>query len=145
MANFLTGFLGLGTGGPGAFTELTGTGYARQAVTFGPIVGATTTLLGGVTFAATGTWPTATQHALYDASGNLLMWWNVKAPATLASGQTVSFDLGAMGLTFPAIFSGPTVASVIFAPGAAIGATRGGATIFAGVAIQIAAGQVGVM
>ena len=145
MANFLSGFLALGTGGPGSFTELVGTGYARQAVTFGPLVGATATLLNGVTFASGGTWPTATQHGLYDASGNLLMWWNIKGIVTLASGQTVSFDIGAMNLTLPCAFNAAPAASVILAPGAVIGTNKSGAPVYAGVALQIAAGQVGAM
>ena len=143
MANFLSGFLGLGTGGPGSFTELAGTGYARQAVTFGPLVGAISPMLSGVTFAAGGAWPTATQYGLYDAAGNQLLSWSKRTPLALASGATHTLD--ALTIRIPDIALAAQAAALIFPPSTVIGIEgRGGLALTTGVAVQIANGQIGI-
>ena len=143
MGNFLSGFLALGTGGPSTFTELTGTGYTRQAVTFGPLVGANTTLLNGVTFAAGGVWPSATQYGLYDASGNLLVWWNKRNPVALASGAT--HTTAGMSLRIPDIALAAQAAALIFPPATVVGIEGvAGLPLTTGVAVQIANGQIGI-
>ena len=53
-ANFLSGYLALGSGSGTTFVELSGSGYARQAITFAPLVNGVTASAAGMTFAATG-------------------------------------------------------------------------------------------
>lgn len=143
--NFFSGFLALGTGASTAFVEMTGAGYARQAVTFGPVSGAVTVSQGGLTFAAGAPWTASTQYGLYDASGNLIFWWNRTDPAAVASAATFTLPAGALSLAMPDLMSAPPTASLVFAPGSAVGTANNGNPVFSGVAIQISAGQVGAL
>lgn len=90
---FFTGFLGLGTGST-AFTEMTGTGYARQAVSFTPLKGGRSQIEfvpdfpGWQTFAAP-----PTQYGLFDSAGNLLLWWR---NVSVSSGASQSSPPGSL-------------------------------------------------
>ncbi len=138
MADFLDGYLALGTGSGTTFTELTGSGYGRLAISLPALVNAATSLGSGVTFAASGTWPSATQKAVYDAvsGGNLLFFWNTKAPLTLASGATYTVVAGALSMTFPSLAALVPPASTLIAAGSVIGLTADGNLIYAGVTLQ---------
>ena len=69
---------------------MSGSGYARKAITIDTLnLPNNLTNTSAVVFAATGTWLSATQFALYDASssGNLIAWWRKTDPFKLTSGQ----------------------------------------------------------
>jgi hypothetical protein len=142
--NFFSGFIALGTGST-SFVEMVGSGYARVAATFGPIFGASSINTSAANFNATGTWPTQTQFGLYDASGNLLLWWTDTTPSTLTNGQQISVHVGDFKITCKDLTNAPNTASVIFAPGASVGSLIGGVNVVAGVPVQVASGQIGAM
>jgi hypothetical protein len=123
--------LALGSGSAAAFAELTGAGYARQTINFGPAVNGTIFNLSGITFSATGTWPGATQYGLFDASGNLDLWWNKKNPATLAAGQTHTLDKGAISIFLPDVAQWRG-ATLLQWPGGALVGSVGGTPVYTG-------------
>lgn len=101
-----------------AFTEMTGTGYARQPLTrslddWAGTQGAGTTLASTGTSHATsnnteadfGTsgaaWGTASHVGLYDAStaGECWMWLELDTPLVIGNGDPVSFAAGSIGFT----------------------------------------------
>ena len=130
--NFFSGFLALGTGST-TFQELVGTGYARVPVAFGPILGGTTANLSGFTFAASGTWPAATQLGLFGPSGNLALWWNRATPAfSLTSGQTFTLPTGALPLVIPSLLSQSPSVITQWAISSPIGTAERGAVLFTG-------------
>lgn len=142
--NFFAGFLALGTGST-TFVEMVGSGYARVAATFGPLFAGSSVNTSAANFNATGTWPTQTQLGLYDASGNLILWWTDTTPSTLTNGQQISVHIGDFAIVCKDLLTPPNAASVIFAPGASVGSMIGGVNVVAGVPVQVASGQIGAM
>lgn len=97
-------FLALFTSNPGeggGGTEVSGGGYARQAVTFGAPVdnspnGRVCRNTAAVTFpVATASWGTITHAAIMDASsgGNMLFYGALDTAATIGAGDTISFPV----------------------------------------------------
>lgn len=98
----ITPRVGLLTAAPSdsaAGTEVTGGGYARQAVTFGAPtqVGedAVVSNTGTVTFTRTGTAVNAVAVGIYDAAtaGNLIAWQTL-TPAALGDGERIEIGAG---------------------------------------------------
>lgn len=88
----------------GGGTELSGNGYAREAVTFDAASspGGTTSNTGAVSFTASGgSWGTITHLGIFDASsgGNLLWHGALTASKTIADGDTLEFSIGNIDLT----------------------------------------------
>jgi len=87
----------------GGGTELSGSGYARTAVTF--TVSGTTTLCtnsANVEFpAATGSWGTVVAIAIYDAltAGNFLAWSDLAVSKTIATGDIFRIPAGDLDIT----------------------------------------------
>jgi hypothetical protein len=81
--------------------ELTGNGYARQAVTF-TITGSSATNAGAVTFTASGgAWTAATHIAILSAStaGNLKYYGALTSTITLNNGESGTFAIGQITIT----------------------------------------------
>lgn len=99
-----TVYLALFTAAPtdaGAGTEVSGAGYARQAVTFGAASGGAIENSGAVSFTASGgNFGTVVAVALFDAStsGNMLAW-KVITSAAVNDGQTLTFPIGLIDVT----------------------------------------------
>jgi hypothetical protein len=88
----------------GGGTEVSGSGYAREAVTFAAATspGGTTSNTGAVSFtAAGGDWGSITHIGIHDASsgGNLLWHGAMTASKTVADGDTLEFSIGNIDLT----------------------------------------------
>jgi hypothetical protein len=88
----------------GGGTEVTGNGYARQAITFNAAVspGGTTNNSNAPAFtAAGGNFGTVTHIGIFDATttGNLLWHGAMQSPRTVNDGDTLSFAVGAINLT----------------------------------------------
>lgn len=100
-------YVGLFTSAPsdaGGGTEVSGSGYARESVTFGAATsgGGTTSNTGAVSFTASGgSWGTITHIGIFDAStaGNLLWHGALTASKTVADGDTLEFATGNIDLT----------------------------------------------
>jgi hypothetical protein len=100
-------YVALYTGAPsdsGGGTELSGSGYAREAVTFDAATspGGTTTNSGAITFTASGgSWGTVTHMGLLDAAttGNLLVHGALSASKVVADGDALVFAVGTIDLT----------------------------------------------
>ena len=100
-------YVGLFTAAPndaGGGTEVSGSGYARQAVAFDAATSGagTTSNTGAVTFtAAGGAWGTITHIGIFDAStsGNLLWHGSLTVSKTVADGDTLQFAVGNIDLT----------------------------------------------
>lgn len=94
-----TVYLGLFTVTPsdtGGGTEVTGGGYARQAVTFGAPSGGIISNTGAVAFTASGAaFGAVVAVAYFDAStaGNMLAWDGITS-ATVNDGDTLNFPIG---------------------------------------------------
>lgn len=87
-----------GTGG----TEVSGGGYARQAVTFGAPSAGSTSNSADVTFpTATADWGTINGFGIWDAAsgGNLLAFESLTTPKTIGSGDTARFAAGDLTLS----------------------------------------------
>ena len=90
-------YLGLYSAAPtdaGGGTEISGNGYARQAITFNAASGGSAANSNTPTFTASGgAWAAATHFGIFDAvsGGNLLYWNALTAPKTLANGESVDF------------------------------------------------------
>lgn len=87
----------------GGGTEVSGSGYSRQSVTFAAAStpGGTTSNTGAVTFtAAGGSWGTVSHIGLHDAStsGNLLWHGAMTASKTIGDGDTLEFAIGNIDL-----------------------------------------------
>lgn len=81
--------------------ELTGNGYARQAVTF-TVSGSSATNAGAVTFTASGgAWSTATHLAVISAAsaGNVKYYGALTANITLNNGESGTFAIGQITIT----------------------------------------------
>ena len=88
----------------GGGTEVSGSGYSRQAVTFDAASspGGTTSNTGAVSFTASGgSFGTVTHIGIFDASsgGNLLWHGAMTASKTVADGDTLEFSIGNIDLT----------------------------------------------
>ena len=88
----------------GGGTEVSGSGYARQTVTFGAAAtpGGTTDNTGAVTFTASGgAWGTITHIGLFDSvsGGNLLWHGAMTASKTVNDGDTLEFSVGNIDLS----------------------------------------------
>ena len=88
----------------GGGTEVSGSGYARQAVTFGAAAtpGGTTSNTGAVSFTASGgAFGTVVAIGIFDAvsSGNLLWHGTMTASKTVDDGDTLEFSIGNIDLT----------------------------------------------
>lgn len=97
-------YLGLFTAAPGETgggTELSGNGYARQAVTM-TVTGDTASNSGAIEFpTATGSWGTITHAAIFDASsaGNMLVYATLTASKTIGTGDILRFPAGDIDVT----------------------------------------------
>lgn len=85
----------------GGGTEVTGTNYARQAVTWSAPVNGATANAGAITFPIAGSnWGTVTSIALFDAvSGDMLYYGDMATPKTIDTGDQITFPAGALTLT----------------------------------------------
>lgn len=88
----------------GGGTEVSGNGYAREAVTFdaASTPGGTTSNSGVVSFTAVGgSWGTVTHLGIFDADtgGNLLWHGALTASKTVGDGDTLEFAIGNIDLT----------------------------------------------
>ncbi|MEM4658701.1 MAG: hypothetical protein QXX77_09815 [Candidatus Methanosuratincola sp.] len=98
-------YLGLFTAAPGESgggTEVSGGGYARQAVTFNAASGGTTLNSSDITFpTATANWGTITHVALFDAStgGNMLYYGALTSSVVINSGQQFVILAGDLDIT----------------------------------------------
>lgn len=87
----------------GGGTELSGSGYTREAVTFS--VSGTTTLAtnsAAVEFdAATGSWGTIVAVGVFDAStsGNLLAWSELTTSKAISTGDILRIPSGELDIT----------------------------------------------
>jgi hypothetical protein len=84
-----------------AGTELSGSGYSRQVVTFSAPVAGTATSNVAVTFGpASATWSPAVAIATVDAStsGNI-MWFKTIATQIVKSGDSLTLDSGSITVT----------------------------------------------
>ena len=98
---------GLYTAAPsdaGGGTELSGSGYAREAVTFAAATSGTgtTSNSGAVVFTADGgDWGSVTHMGIHDAtsSGNLLWHGALAAAKTVLDGDSLEFAVGNIDLT----------------------------------------------
>jgi len=83
-------------------TECSGTGYTRQAVTFGAPSNGVTTNSAAVEYAQAGnSWGTITHIGLRDASsgGNLLFHTPLDASKTIATGDVFRVAAGSLSVT----------------------------------------------
>lgn len=100
-----TVYVGLSTGSfndDNSGTELSGSGYARQAIAFNAASSGTADNSGAVDFpAATGSWGTVSHFGLFDAStgGNLLIHGALTASKAVATGDILSIAAGDMDIT----------------------------------------------
>lgn len=81
----------------GGGTELTGNGYARQAIAFGVASGGTSSNTAAVTFTASGgDWSAATHYGIFDAAtvGNLLIHGALPSSQTVLDGNSLEFPIG---------------------------------------------------
>jgi hypothetical protein len=88
----------------GGGTEVSGSGYSRQTVTFAAASSpaGTTDNTGAVSFTASGgSWGTITHMGIFDAatSGNLLWHGALTASKTVGDGDTLEFAVGNIDLT----------------------------------------------
>jgi hypothetical protein len=82
----------------GGGTEVTGGGYARQAITFGAPSGGQIANTGAVSFTASGAnFGTVVAVSIMDAStaGNMFAWDGITS-AVVNDGDTISFAIGAV-------------------------------------------------
>lgn len=100
-----TVYVGLYTSDPGegnTGTEVSGTSYARQSVTFGSPSDGVTTNSAAVEFPqAGGSWGTVTHIGILDAStsGNLLYYTALDASKTIATGDVFRIASGSLSVT----------------------------------------------
>lgn len=83
-------------------TEVSGSGYSRQAITFGAASGGTSTNTGAVTFTASGgSFGTVSHFSIFDASsgGNMLCYGSLDAARTIASGESLTFPIASVNIT----------------------------------------------
>jgi hypothetical protein len=89
----------------GGGTEVSGGGYARQAVSFGAVSGGSPSQIANsaaVSFpVATASWGTVVAFGLYDAAtaGNLLAWANLTTSKLIDVNDQAQFAAGALTIT----------------------------------------------
>jgi len=88
----------------GGGTEVSGSGYSRQAATFDAASspGGTTSNSAAVSFTSSGgSWGTITHMGIFDASisGNLIWHGAMTASKTIGDGDTLEFAIGNIDLT----------------------------------------------
>lgn len=86
----------------GSGTEVAGSGYSRQLVTFGAASGGSASNSTEETFTASGgNWGTITHAAIYDAStsGNLLFHGSLSVSRTINDGESLTFSAGSVVIT----------------------------------------------
>lgn len=94
-----TVYLALYTAAPsdaGGGTEVSGGGYARQAITFGAPASGQVQNSAAITFPqATADWGTITHVGIFDAgtAGNLLWWGALAAAKTIVAGDQFVIDV----------------------------------------------------
>ncbi|CAB4141611.1 hypothetical protein UFOVP415_49 [uncultured Caudovirales phage] len=84
-------------------TEVTGNGYARQAITFGAPSNGVSTNSAAIEFPqATGSWGTVTHVGIRDAltTGNLLFHTPLDASKTIATGDVFRVAIGSLSVSF---------------------------------------------
>ena len=100
-----TVYIGLSTGSfadDNSGTELTGNGYARQAMAFDAAVSGATDNTSNVDFpAATASWGTVSHYGLFDAStgGNLLIHGAFTASKAIGTGDVLRISAGELDIT----------------------------------------------
>ena len=85
----------------GGGTQVTGSGYARQAITFGASSGGAIANTAAVAFTASGgSFGTVVAIGIFDAasSGNMLAWDEITS-ATVGDGDTITFAIGDIDIT----------------------------------------------
>lgn len=98
-------YLALFTSDPtdaGSGTEVSGSGYARQAVTFTAASGGATSNSSAETFTASGgNFGTVTHFGIFDASsaGNLLWHGALLASKSINDGESLTFAIGDIDIT----------------------------------------------
>jgi len=82
-------------------TEVSGSGYTRQAITFAAAAGGSIANDAAVVFTATGSWGTVTHWGIRDAAaaGNLLHYAAMTASKTIGNGDTLTFAIGQISIT----------------------------------------------
>lgn len=88
-----------------AGTELSGNGYARQAITFGTMASRACANTNAPSFTASGgNWSAAVGIEIYDAStsGNRKYWMPMTTPKTVEAGDTLQFAIGEIVATLTA-------------------------------------------
>lgn len=99
MTSPTTVYLALFTASPtdaGGGTEVTGGGYARQAITFGAPSGGQVSNSAALNFTATGAnFGTVLATAIFDAAtaGNMLAWDGISS-SVINDGDTLQFPIG---------------------------------------------------
>lgn len=86
----------------GGGTEVSGNGYARQAITFGATSspGGVSSNTGAVSFtAAGGNWGTITHAGIFDGLGNLLLHTPLTTSRVVNDGDTLTFAVGTVAVT----------------------------------------------
>lgn len=98
-------FLALHTADPtetGAVAEISGNGYARQAITFGaPADGVSTNSNAPAFTASGGNFGTITHFSIHDAvsAGNALAYGALDTSRTINDGETITFNIGDVSVT----------------------------------------------
>lgn len=93
-------YMGLFTAAPsdaGGGTEVSGGGYARQAITFGAASSGVIANTAAIDFSASGAnFGTITHIGIFDAStaGNLLDWKSLSASVVVNDAETLRFPIG---------------------------------------------------
>jgi hypothetical protein len=82
----------------GGGTELAGSGYSRQAVSFVEGGAGYASNDADITFSATGAWAVVAA-GLFDDGGNLLLWTAI-GPVSVANGQNLIISAGQLTVTF---------------------------------------------
>ena len=101
-----TVYLALYTAAPsdsGGGTEVSGSAYARTAITFGAASAGAIANSAAVEFpvASGGNWGTITHFGIFDASsgGNLLYWGALTASRVVNDGEQIKFPIGDIDVT----------------------------------------------
>lgn len=100
-----TVYVGLSTGSfndDNSGTELSGSNYARESISFGAAASGTASNDAAVEFnAATGSWGTVSHFGIFDAltSGNLLIHGALTASKVIETGDILKIAIGDMDIT----------------------------------------------
>ena len=100
-----TVYVGLSTGSfndDNSGTELSGSNYARESISFGAATSGTASNDAAVEFnAATGSWNTVSHFGIFDAltSGNLLIHGALTASKVIETGDILKIAIGDMDIT----------------------------------------------